>query len=211
MEITATSQPSNRWQSVAVSLTRCGGLLRFIGLFMPPSGWVVQSSFHSGRTVFFSPEVMRFTPPPYNGLVAQACSRFSCHYIWRRPSCTYLPIGETRHLPQNQSSMSSSCWPRAARRKWISPKLTIWHQQRISGQERRSTAHDRTQRLLERRARRQTQVHIWHGVSQTVNLIMLMMLVWRFWRLSHPITGQPQTYVETKRNSSRPKVASAKP
>ena len=41
---------------------------------------------------------------------------------------------------------------------------------------------------------------IWHGVSQTVNLVMLIMLVWRFWRLVNPTTGQAQTYVQSKRN-----------
>ena len=45
-------------------------------------GGSIFFSFLAG-SVFFSPEVMRFTPPPYNGLVAQAMLErfFLLHYI----------------------------------------------------------------------------------------------------------------------------------
>ena len=49
------------------------GILRFLGLFNA-AVWVGGSVFFSflAGPVFFSPEVKSITPPPYNGIVAQA-------------------------------------------------------------------------------------------------------------------------------------------
>jgi len=186
------------------------GLLRFIGLFNA-AVWMGGSIFFSflAGSVFFSPEVMRFTPPPYNGLVAQAMLErfFLLHYICGGIAIVHLFadwLEKPGTFPKKPIFYVVVLLGLALLGgKWISPKLTIWHQQKYEFQVKSEGPPPMIEPKAysnEVRQDAKLKFSIWHGVSQTVNLIMLIMLVWRFWRLSHPTTGQPQTYVETKRN-----------
>jgi hypothetical protein len=42
---------------------------------------------------------------------------------------------------------------------------------------------------------------VWHGVSQIVNLAMVILLIWRFWHLTHPnVQDGLSTFGQRKRN-----------
>ena len=186
------------------------GFLRFIGL-LNAAVWVGGSVFFSflAGSVFFSPEVTRFTPPPYNGLVAQAMLErfFLLHYICGGIAIVHLFADwlEKRGTFPKQPILYVVVLLGLALLggKWISPKLTIWHQQKYEFQVKTEGSPPMIEPKAysnEVRQDAKLKFSIWHGISQTVNLIMLIMLTWRFWRLIHPTTGQAQTYVQTKRN-----------
>ena len=153
----------------------CGvpGFLRFVGLFNA-AVWVGGSVFFSflAGSVFFAPEVTDFTPPPYNGLVAQAMlgRYFTLHYICGTIASLHLLIGwlySGGGFPKRAVAVVCVLLGLAlVGGKFISPKLAVWH-----------------------------------GVSQIVNLAMLILLIWRFWRMTHSneLNGS-STYGQRKRN-----------
>ena len=104
--------------------------------------WMGGSIFFSflAGSVFFSPEVMRFTPPPYNGLVAQAMLErfFLLHYICGGIAIVHLFadwLEKPGTFPKKPIFYVVVLLGLAlVGGKWISPKLTIWHQQKYEFQ-----------------------------------------------------------------------------
>ena len=186
------------------------GFLRFIGIFNT-AVWVGGSVFFSflAGSVFFSPEVKQFTPPPYNGLVAQAMLErfFLLHYI-----CGGVALGHllaewlVKRGPFPKRPIVFLCILLGLSLlvgKWISPKLAVWHQQEHEFQIKTEGRPPMIEPKIYSNAVRQDaklKFRIWHVISQTVNLIMLIMLIWRFWKLANPTSSKAQTYVQTKRN-----------
>ena len=187
------------------------GFLRYLGL-LNAAVWVGGSVFFSflAGPVFFTPEVKSITPPPYNGIVAQIMlgRYFSLHLL-----CGVLAIV---HLLL-EWLYGGGAFPRRAVAvigvllglaliggKFIGPKLTVWHQQQYQFQ---LKSEDGGPPMIkpktypqEVRQDAKWKFGIWHGVSQTVNLAMLILLAWRFWKLARPASSQAQTFVQTKRN-----------
>ncbi|MAZ12806.1 MAG: hypothetical protein CMO71_08370 [Verrucomicrobiales bacterium] len=187
------------------------GFIRFIGIFNI-AVWVGGSVFFSflAGSVFFSPEVTRFTPPPYNGLVAQAMLErfFMLHYI-----CGILGIA---HL-LIECFIKQGTFPKKGiiyvglllllaiiGGKLISPNLNLWHQQKYQFQIKTEGEPPMIEFKPYAKEIRQTaklKFTVWHGISQTVNLIMLLMLLFYFWKLVHPTNSSHlQTYSQKKRN-----------
>ena len=186
------------------------GFLRFIGI-LNSAVWVGGSIFFSflAGSVFFSPEVKQFTPPPYNGLVAQAMLErfFLLHYICSGVALAHLLaecLVKRGPFPKRQIVFLGILLGLALLGgKWISPKLTVWHQQKHEFQIKTESSPPMIEPKAysnEVRQDAKLKFSIWHGISQTVNLIMLIMLIWRFWKLANPASIQAQTYVQTKRN-----------
>ncbi|MBT6789833.1 MAG: hypothetical protein HOA45_09245, partial [Verrucomicrobia bacterium] len=71
---------------------------------------------------------------------------------------------------------------------FISPKLTVWHQQKhqvelkSDGEQPLTETVEQTEKVVQNAERK---FAVWHGVSQIVNLAMLILLIWRFWRITH--------------------------
>ena len=186
------------------------GFLRFIGIFNA-AVWVGGSVFFSflAGSVFFTPEVKQFTPPPYNGLVAQAMLErfFLLHYICGGVALGHLLaewLGKRGPFPRRPIVYLGILLGLALLGgKWISPKLTVLHQQKYEYQIKTEGPPPMIEPKAYSNAVRQDaklKFSIWHGISQTVNLIILIMLIWRFWKLANPLKSQAQTYVQTKRN-----------
>ena len=191
----------------------CGvpGFLRFVGLFNA-AVWVGGSVFFSflAGSVFFAPEVTDFTPPPYNGLVAQAMlgRYFTLHYICGTIASLHLLI---------EWLYSGGGFPKRAVAfvcvllglalvggKFISPKLTVWHQQKHQFQlksEGEPPMIEKTEHTEEVVQNAERKFAVWHGVSQVINLAMVILLIWRFWRLTR-LSGQDglSTFGQRKRN-----------
>ncbi|MBC8244496.1 MAG: DUF4149 domain-containing protein [Verrucomicrobia bacterium] len=191
----------------------CGvpGFLRFLGLFNA-AVWVGGSVFFSflAGPVFFSPEVKSITPPPYNGIVAQAMlgRYFTLHLL-----CGMVAIG---HLLLERL-YSGDVFPGRAIAlvgvllglaliggKFIGPKLTVWHQQEYQFK----LKSEGEPPMIEPAAYEPNVIQnakwkfdVWHGVSQLINLVMLGLLTWRFWRLTR-FDGHDNssTFGQRKRN-----------
>ena len=185
--------------------------IRFIGIFNAAI-WVGGSVFFSflAGSVFFSPEVKQFTPPPYNGLVAQAMLErfFLLHYICGSAAIGHLLVEwffKQGPFPKRPIIYIATLILLALiGGKWISPDLKIWHQQRYQFQiktEGNPPMIENKPYSKEIRQNAKLKFSIWHGISQTVNLIMLIMLTWYFWKLVHPSNSSHlQTYSQKKRN-----------
>ena len=197
-------------QSVALY---CGvmGFIRFTGLFNA-AVWVGGSVFFSflAGKVFFTSEVTDFTPPPYNGLVAQAMlgRYFMLHTICGVVAVLHLLIEwlySGGRFPKRAIAIVCVLLGLALiGGKFINPKLTVWHQQKY--QFKLKTEGDPP--MIENAEHKADVVQnakwkftVWHGVSQIVNLAMLILLTWRFWRLAQS-SGQDgsSAYGQRKRN-----------
>ena len=88
--------------------------------------------------------------------------------------------------------------------KFINPRLTVWHQQKHQFQ----LKSDGGLTVIEKTELEANVVHnaerkftIWHGVSQIVNLAMMILLIWRFWHLTQlNRQGSLITFGQQKRN-----------
>ena len=191
----------------------CGvpGFLRFVGLFNA-AVWVGGSVFFSflAGSVFFAPEVTDFTPPPYNGLVAQAMlgRYFTLHYICGTIALLHLLIGwlySGGGFPKRAVAVVCVLLGLAlVGGKFISSKLAVWHQQKYQFQ----LKTEGEPPMIENKKYDASVIQsakwkfaVWHGVSQIVNLAMLILLIWRFWRMTHSneLNGS-STYGQRKRN-----------
>ena len=189
------------------------GFIRFIGIFNIAvwAGGSVFFSFLAGK-VFFRPEVTQFAPPPYNGLVAQAMleSFFLLHYICGILAILHLLLKWFINYPQGTFPKRSVSYIgillllALLGGKLISPNLNVWHQQKYQFQiktEGDPPMIESKPYSKEIRQNAKLKFSIWHGISQTVNLIMLIMLIYYFWKLVHPSSSnQLQTYSQKKRN-----------
>ena len=88
--------------------------------------------------------------------------------------------------------------------KLISPNLNLWHQQKYQFQIKTEGEPPMIEFKPYAKEIRQTaklKFTVWDGISQTVNLIMLLMLLFYFWKLVHPTNSSHlQTYSQKKRN-----------
>ena len=174
----------------------CGvpGFLRFLGLFNA-AVWVGGSVFFSflAAPVFFTPEIKSLTPPPVNGLVAQAMlgRYFTLHILCGIVAVVHLLL---------EWLYSSGGFPKRAIAvvcvllglaliggKFINPKLAGWHQQKhqfqlkSEGERQTIKKAEDTQSVVQDAERK---FAVWHGVSHVINLVMMILLTWRFWRLA---------------------------
>ena len=187
------------------------GFIRFIGIFNIAvwTGGSVFFSFLAGK-VFFSPEVTQFTPPPYNGLVAQAMLErfFLLHYICGIFAISHLLLEwfiKQGAFPKRPVSYIGILLLLALLGgKLISPNLNVWYQQKYQFQiksEGEPPMIEFKPYSKEIRQDAKLKFNIWHGISQTVNLIMLIMLTYHFWKLIYPSNSSHlQTYSQKKRN-----------
>ena len=185
--------------------------IRFIGIFNIAvwAGGSVFFSFLAGK-VFFSPEVTQFTPPPYNGLIAQAMLErfFLLHYICGILAISHLLLEwfiKQDAFPKRPVSYIGILLLLALLGgKLISPNLNVWHQQKYQFQiksEGDPPMIEFKPYSKEIRQDAKLKFNIWHGISQTVNLIMLIMLTYHFWKLIYPSNSSHlQTYSQKKRN-----------
>ena len=187
------------------------GFLRFVGLFNA-AVWVGGSVFFSflAASVFFTPEVKAFAPPPANGLVAQAVlgRYFALHYICGTIASLHLLIewlyngGE---FPKRAIAIVCVLLGLALfGGNFISPKLTVWHQQKhqvelkSDGEQPLIETVEHTEKVVQNAERKFV---VWHGVSQFINLAMVILLIWRFWRMTHPNEQDGlSTFGQRKRN-----------
>ena len=191
----------------------CGvpGFLRFLGLFNA-AVWVGGSVFSSflAAPVFFTPEIKSLTPPPVNGLVAQAMlgRYFTLHILCGIVAVVHLLL---------EWLYSGGGFPRRAIAivcvllglaliggKFINPKLTVWHQQKYHTKlkaESEPPVYEKVEYKEDVVQDAERKFAVWHGVSQVINLAMMILLTWRFWRLTHP-NGQDglSTFGQRKRN-----------
>ena len=195
----------------------CGvpGFLRFLGLFNA-AVWVGGSVFFSflAAPVFFTPEIKSLTPPPVNGLVAQAMlgRYFTLHILCGIVAVVHLLL---------EWLYSGGGFPRRAIAivcvllglaliggKFINPKLTVWHQQKYHTKlkaeseppvyEKVEYKEDVVQDAVQDAERK---FAVWHGVSQVINLAMVILLTWRFWRLANSDGhDNSSTFGQRKRN-----------
>ena len=187
------------------------GFLRFVGLFNA-AVWVGGSVFFSflAASVFFTPEVKAFAPPPANGLVAQAVlgRYFALHYICGTIASLHLLIEWLYNgggFPKRTIAIVCVLLGFALfGGNFISPKLTVWHQQKhqvelkSDGEQPLTETVEQTEKVVQNAERK---FAVWHGVSQIVNLAMLILLIWRFWRMTHPNEQDGlSTFGQRKRN-----------
>ena len=191
----------------------CGvpGFLRFLGLFNA-AVWVGGSIFFSflAAPVFFTPEIKSLTPPPVNGLVAQAMlgRYFTLHILCGIVAVVHLLL---------EWLYSGGGFPRRAIAivcvllglaliggQFINPKLAGWHQQKhqfqlkSEGERQTIKKAEYTQSVVQDAERK---FAVWHGVSQVINLAMGILLTWRFWRLANSDGhDNSSTYGQRKRN-----------
>ena len=88
--------------------------------------------------------------------------------------------------------------------KFINPKLAVWHQQKYQFKlksEGDPPMIEKTEHKVDVVQNAKWKFTVWHGVSQIVNLAMLILLTWRLWRLAQP-SGQDgsSAYGQRKRN-----------
>ena len=172
------------------------GFLRFLGLFNA-AVWVGGSVFFSflAGPVFFSTEVKSITPPPYNGIVAQAMLG---RYFTLQLLCGIMAIV---HLLL-EWLYGGGVFPRRGFAvvgvllilaliggKFIGPRLTVWHQQeyqfklKSEGEPPMIEPANYEPNVI-RNAK--WKFDVWHGVSQLINLTMLILLTWWLWSLARP-------------------------
>jgi hypothetical protein len=187
------------------------GFLRFVGLFNA-AVWVGGSVFFSflAASVFFTPEVKAFAPPPANGLVAQAVlgRYFALHYICGTIASLHLLIEWLYNgggFPKRAIAIVCVLLGLALfGGKFISPKLTVWHQKKhqvelkIDGEQPLIETVEYTEKVVQNAERK---FAVWHGVLQFINLAMVILLIWRFWRMTHPNEQDGlSTFGQRKRN-----------
>jgi p-aminobenzoyl-glutamate transporter AbgT len=184
------------------------GFLRFVGLFNA-AVWVGGSVFFSflAASVFFTPEVKAFAPPPANGLVAQAVlgRYFALHYICGTIASLHLFIEWLYNgggFPKRAISIVCVLLGLAlVGGKFISPKLTVWHQQKHQVELKSDGGLTMNELEADVVQNAERKFAVWHGVSQLINLAMVILLIWRFWRMTHPNEQDGlNTFGQRKRN-----------
>ena len=191
----------------------CGvpGFLRFLGLFNA-AVWVGGSVFFSflAAPVFFTPEIKSLTPPPVNGLVAQAMlgRYFTLHILCGIVAVVHLLLEwlySGGRFPKRTIAIVCVLLGLALiGGKFINPKLAGYHQQKHQFQlksEGDPPMIEKTELKVDVVQNAKWKFTVWHGMSQIVNLAMLILLTWRFWRLAQP-SGQDgsSAYGQRKRN-----------
>ncbi len=191
----------------------CGvpGFLQFLGLFNA-AVWIGGSVFFSflAGPVFFSPEVESITPPPFNGLVAQAMlgRYFTLHILCGIVAVAHLLL---------EWLYSGGGFPKRAIAvvcvllglaliggKFISPKLAGWHQQKYQIKlkaESEPPVYEKVEYKEDVVQDAERKFAVWHGVSQFINLAMMSLLTLRFWRLTRSNGhDSSSTYGQRKQN-----------
>ena len=187
------------------------GFLRFLGLFNA-AVWVGGSVFFSflAGPVFFSPEVKSITPPPYNGIVAQAMlgRYFTLHLLCGMVAIVHLLLERLYSgggFPGRAIALVGVLLGLALiGGKFIGPKLTVWHQQeyqfklKSEGEPPMIEPAEYEPNVIQNA---KWKFDVWHGVSQLINLVMLGLLTWRFWHLTR-FDGHDNssTFGQRKRN-----------
>mgnify|MGYP006101175489 FL=1 len=184
------------------------GFLRFMGLFNA-AVWVGGSVFFSflAAPVFFTPEVTAFAPKPANGLIAQAVlgRYFMLHIICGTIASLHLLIEWLYNgggFPKRAIAIVCVLLGLALfGGKFISPKLTVWHQQKHQVQLKSDGGLTMIKLEADVVQNAERKFAVWHGVSQIVNLAMVTLLIWRFWHLTHPnVQDGLSTFGQRKRN-----------
>ncbi len=178
------------------------GFLRFVGLFNA-AVWVGGSVFFSflAASVFFTPEVKAFAPPPANGLVAQAVlgRYFALHYICGTIASLHLLIEWLYNgggFPKRAIAIVCVLLGLAL----FGGKFKQKHQVELKsdGEQPLIETVEYTEKVVQNAERK---FAVWHGVSQIVNLAMVILLIWRFWRMTHPNEQDGlSTFGQRKRN-----------
>ena len=174
--------------------------------------WVGGSVFFSflAAPVFFTPEVTAFAPKPANGLVAQAVlgRYFMLHIICGTIASLHLLI-EWLHsgggFPKRAIALVCVLLGLALfGGKFISPKTAVWHQQKYQFQLKTEGEPPMIENIKYDASVIQSakwKFAVWHGVSQIVNLAMVILLIWRFWHLTHlNVQDGLSTFGQRKRN-----------
>ena len=191
----------------------CGvpGFLRFLGLFNA-AVWVGGSVFFSflAAPVFFTPEIKSLTPPPVNGLVAQAMlgRYFTLHILCGIVAVVHLLLEwlySGGRFPKRTIAIVCVLLGLALiGGKFINPKLAGYHQQKHQFQlksEGDPPMIEKTELKVDVVQNAKWKFTVWHGVAQIVNLAMLILLTWRFWRLARSDGhDNSSTYGQRKRN-----------
>ncbi len=187
------------------------GILRFLGLFNA-AVWVGGSVFFSflAGPVFFSPEVKSITPPPYNGIVAQAMlgRYFTLHLLCGVLAILHLLLewlyGGGGFPRRTVAVVGVLLGLALIGGKFIGPKLTVWHQQeyqfklKSEGEPPMIESATYEPQVIQNA---KWKFDVWHGVSQLINLAMLTLLTWRFWSLTRPGGhDSSNSYGQRKRN-----------
>ncbi|GIT04947.1 MAG: hypothetical protein CM1200mP29_03580 [Verrucomicrobiota bacterium] len=187
------------------------GVMGFISLRVcstPPLGGRLGFFSFLAGSVFFTSEVTDFTPPHTMAWLPRRCSAL----LYASPICGVVAV-----FTYDRWLYSGGRFPKRAIAivcvllglaliggKFINPKLTVWHQQKY--QFKLKTEGDPP--MIENAEHKADVVQnakwkftVWHGVSQIVNLAMLILLTWRFWRLAQS-SGQDSSiaYGQRKRN-----------
>jgi hypothetical protein len=159
------------------------GVLRFIGVINAAIwfGSAIFFTFVSGPA-FFSSEMVRMIPPPYNGVAAQLIIQryFILNYVCGSIAIIHL-IGEWLYTGRPERLtlgviLTLFCLSLLGG-FWIQPKLRGLHYAKYRG----ATAE-------ERQAATQS-FGKWHGISQVANLVVtigLLLYLWRVTSLNHP-------------------------
>jgi len=144
--------------------------------------------------MFFTSEVTAFVPKPTNGLVAQAMlgRYFMLHIICGAIASLQLLIewlySRGRFPKRAITIVCVLCGLALFGNKFINPRLTVWHQQKHQFQLKSDggrTMIEKTKLEADVVQNAERKFTIWHGVSQIVNLVMVILLIWRFWHLIH--------------------------
>lgn len=134
---------------------------------------------------------MTFVPKPTNGLVAQAMlgRYFMLHIICGAIASLHLLVEwlySRGGFPKRAIAVVCVlCGLALFGGKFISPKLTVWHQQKHQVQLKSDGGLTMIKLEADVVQNAERKFTIWHGVSQIVNLAMVILLIWRFWHLTH--------------------------
>jgi len=171
--------------------------------------WVGGSVFFSflAAPVFFTPEVTAFAPKPANGLVAQAVlgRYFMLHIICGTIASLHLLIEWLYNgggFPKRAIAIVCVLLGLALfGGKFISPKLTVWHQEKHQVQLKSDGGLTKIKLEADVVQNAERKFAVWHGVSHVINLAMMILLTWRFWRLARSDGhDNSSTYGQRKRN-----------
>ena len=173
------------------------GLLRFVGIFNAAIwlGGAVFFSFLAGNT-FFQPEVVNYVPPPYNGLVAQAVMEryFLLHYICGIIALIQLTtewLYSGSEFPCLSAALAAVLLCLAlGGGKWISPRLNelfqVKYSFRLKTEGKSPMIENSSEFTATEIQEAKRDFALLHGVSMSVNLLMLGLLAVQFWRASYP-------------------------
>jgi hypothetical protein len=158
------------------------GFLRFFGLLNAAVwlGGAISFTLAVGPA-FFSNEMKAILPPPYNGAAAQIVIH---RYFILLNCCGAIALLhlflETLYLGKAVERLTLGVLLLVMALSlsggfWLQPKLKNLHLQKYSPQVSDAA-----------RARADRSFKVWHGVSQTMNLIVIGGLLFYSWRVSNP-------------------------